>query len=125
MVRKHTIKKALRIKLLTVIMLTAGAVCAFATLGDGKKKTTASTKKKSLLSAQKSVAINSRTFSIKSGYTFRGNRNITPKQETKNYINLNSVVTYQRGATTYQVPVQKKVLLGGNLKLRLYASGSL
>jgi hypothetical protein len=90
-------------------------------LGDGRKKTTV--KKKSILSKQQTVTPNSRTFSIKSGYTFRSNRLITTKQESQKYVNLNAVVTYQRGLTTYQIPAQKKPILGGNLKVGIYASG--
>lgn len=92
-------------KLATVILVTV-SVAAFATLGDGGKK---SAKKKSLLSS-KSYSYNYRTFSLKSGYNYRGSTIITPKQNAK-FIMLNTVITYQKGSATYILPMKKKVLL--------------
>ncbi len=57
-------------KKLTVFALLAGtAVAAFATLGDGKVRNNNS--KKSLLSNK--TVLTPGTFSLKSGYNFRGN----------------------------------------------------
>jgi hypothetical protein len=49
------------------------------------------------------------TFSLKSGYTYRGSHVINSKNQK--YINLNTVVSYQRGHTTYVLPMKKKVIL--------------
>lgn len=93
-------------KLAVVAILAASAATAFATLGDGK-----SSKSKNpnnyLLSSR--TATTPGMFSLKSGYNFRGNQPISPEKER--YINLNTVVTYQKGNTTYIVPLKKKVLL--------------
>lgn len=50
------------------------------------------------------------SFSLRSGYTYRGSAVIDLKQEKK-YINLNTVITYQQGNTTYTIPLKKKVIL--------------
>jgi hypothetical protein len=68
--------------------------------------------KKSLLSNK---TVKPGSFSLKSGYTYRGNQVINTNQETK-YIRLNTTVTMQKGNTTYIVPLKKKVLLQ-NVKL--------
>ena len=99
-----TIGKILQRKLFVVILLAVSAITAFATLGDGKVKT--SKAKKSLLSSRDVTVSN---FSLKSGYTFRGSQVINTQAER--YINLNTVVTYQKGNTTYILPLKKKVLL--------------
>ncbi len=103
----HILKNVLKIKLVTALLITA-SVASFATLGDGggKKKNTYS---KSLLSA-KSYNYNYKTFSLKSGYNYRGSTPLTQHEED-NYIMLNTVVTYQKGNATYILPLKKKVLL--------------
>ena|ERR1700733_9846111 len=97
-------KNLLRRKLTVVILLFVSTVGAFATLGDGKLK---SSRKTSLLSDRN--LSNPGSFSLKSGYSYRGAQVINSKNES--FINLNTVVTYQRGNTTYIVPIKKKVLL--------------
>jgi hypothetical protein len=99
-----TILRFISRKLGVLTLLTVSAV-AFATLGDGKVKSTKSGK--SLLS-NKSQA-NSNSFSLRSGYNFRGNTVFSEKQTS--YINLNTTVSFQKGHTTYVLPVKKKVLL--------------
>lgn len=89
---------------LGVIVLLAISVVAFASLGDGKPKSTSS--KGSLLSGKSSIPAGS--FSLRSGYNYRGNQVIS---NSKRYINLNTVVSYQKGHTTYILPLKKKVLL--------------
>lgn len=97
--------KIVRRKLAIIILLGVSAIGAFATLGDGKTKSTKPTR--SLLSNRVSLAPGQ--FSLKSGYNFRGNQVID--LENDRYINLNTVVTYQKGNTTYILPLKKKVLL--------------
>lgn len=77
------------------------------TPGTGKKGKTG----KSLLSSKSSTYTGS--FSLRSGYNFRGSRVINT-QENK-YINLNTVVTYQKGHTTYIMPLKKKFALNGKV----------
>ena len=92
-------------KLAIFLLIAVSAVAAFATLGDGKIK--AGKSKGSLLSDKSDV--NSHSFSLKSGYTFRGNQVINT--QSNKYISLNTVVTYQRGNVTYILPLKKKVML--------------
>lgn len=99
-------------KLAVTLLVAFSAIASFATLGDGKKKTGAS--KSSLLSSKSTSA---GSFSLRSGYTYRGNQVINTKKQT-NYISLNTVVTYQKGNTTYIVPLKKKVVLN-NVKIEL------
>lgn len=99
-------------KLTVILLLAVSAFAAYATLGDGKSKASANPKK-SLLSNKATVVPGS--FSLKSGYTYRGNQVIKTNSENK-YISLNTVVTTQRGNTVYIVPLKKKVILN-NVKI--------
>ncbi len=98
--------KIIRRKLAVVVLLSVSGIAAFATLGDGRTKSSKSTTF-SLLSNR--VSFTPGQFSLKSGYNFRGNQVIS--FENERYINLNTVVTYQKGNTTYIMPLKKKVLL--------------
>jgi hypothetical protein len=95
----------LKRKLVTALLITA-SLASFATLGDGGKKTAPS--KRTLLS-NKAVYKN-HTFTLKSGFNYRGN-NLLNLHDEKKYIMLNTVVTYQKGNATYILPMKKKVLL--------------
>ena len=99
------IKCLLKKKLVTVLLITA-SVASFATLGDGGKK---SAKPKGLLTNPVGN-YNYKTFSLKSGYQYRGSQPFSMQQQ-KNFIMLNTVVTYQKGNATYILPMKKKVLL--------------
>ena len=92
--------------------MAVSAIAAYATLGDGNKKSSTSPKK-SLLSNKATVVPGS--FTLKSGYTYRGNQVINTTAENK-YISLNTVVTTQRGNTVYIVPLKKRVILS-NVKI--------
>jgi hypothetical protein len=97
-------------KFAILVLLAGTAIGSFAMLGTpgtGKKGRTG----KSLLSNKTSVYTGS--FSLQSGYNFRGSQVINT-QENK-YINLNTVVTYQKGHTTYIMPLKKKIALNGKL----------
>ena len=87
------------------MILLAVSAGAFATLGDGKKKSSSS---KSSLLSYKTVA-KPGSFTLRSGYTYRGNEVINTSE--KKYIRLNTTVTLQKGNTTYIVPLKKKVIL--------------
>ena len=90
-------------KLIALTLLIAvTAAGSYATLGDGKVKKVRPVK--SLLSVK---TLKPGSFSLQSGYSFRGTQVINFKQEK--YINLNTVVTYQQGHTTYVLPMKKKV----------------
>ena len=107
---KLTIWRILSRKL-TVIVLLCVSVVAYATLGDGKSKSTLP--KSALLSNKSSLKPGS--FSLKSGYTYRGNQVINNNSERK-FVQLNTAVTVQKGKITYVVPLKKKAILD-NVKI--------
>ena len=98
-------------RLLVLVIMGSLASGAFATLGDGK--TTGPGKSRKILSTQTSARPGS--FSLKSGYNFRGNQVINSSPAANQYINLNTVVTYQQGHTTYTMPMKKKVILNNKV----------
>ncbi len=102
-------KRSLR-KFAILFLLAASTIGAFATLGTPGRNKKAKAGK-SLLSNKTSTYTG--TFSLQSGYSFRGSQVIST-QENK-YINLNTVVTYQQGHTTYIMPLKKKVALKGKI----------
>ena len=104
-INQTTILKALR-RIATVSFLAVTAFSAFAVLGDGKGK---NPKNRSLLLNENSSIIPG-SFSLKSGYSYRGSQVININK-TSRYINLNTVLTYQKGNTTYIVPVKKKIFI--------------
>ncbi len=100
---RYTILAFIKRKAVTLFLMVAFTAGAFATLGDGKSKD----KNKSLFPSQK-VSIRPGYFSLKSGNGYRGSFVID--QESR-FILLNTSVTYQKGNTTYIVPLKKKVIL--------------
>ena len=100
---KMIVKKIISRKAV-VIFLSIISVAAFASLGDGKKSDKG---KRSLLSNKSGLQNN--TFSLKSGYNFRGNQVIN--LNTQSYINTSTVVSFRKGHTTYVLPMKKKVIL--------------
>ena len=108
---KTTLMHIVRRKAATLLMLSAFTVGAFATLGDGSSK---KSKSKNILS-ERTVAITHGSFSLRSGYNYRGNNVINLKKEDT-YININAVATFQKSNRTYIVPVKSKVLIS-NLKV--------
>jgi hypothetical protein len=115
-----SILKAASKKLGLSFLLAATAAVAFATLGDGKAN---KEKPRKLLLNSKSSTIKPGSFSLQTGYTFRGSQVINA-DDTK-YINLNStVVTYQQGHTVYSLPARKKVTLNLNSQKNQVPSAS-
>jgi hypothetical protein len=99
-------KKNLLLKKFITIILIIASITSFATLGDGGKRII--NRSKNLLSNKYSY--NFHTFSLKSGYNYRGN-NVFNFNKAEKYIMLNTVITYQKGNSTYILPMKKKVLL--------------
>jgi hypothetical protein len=93
------LKCLIKRKIATAVLLTA-SLAAFATLGDGGKKNSLN---------KRDANVNSRNFSIRSNYNYRANNLFNQPQ--KNFIMVNTVVTYQKGNATYVMPLKKKVLL--------------
>lgn len=104
-------KSFLSRKLAVIVLITGSAAASFATLGDGKSKSSRTTRP--LLSG-KSAYTNG--FSLKSGYTFRGSQVFS--NAPNRYVNMSTVVSYQKGHTTYVLPLKKKVILE-NVKIDL------
>lgn len=96
-------------KLIVLMLLGCLTIGAFATLGDGKTNNTP----RKLLSTRTTTKPGS--FSLQSGYKFRGSQVINFQQPASKYINLNTVVTYQQGHTTYTIPLKKKVILNNKV----------
>jgi hypothetical protein len=106
-----SILKAASRKLGLSFLLAASAVVAFATLGDGKSS---KEKPRKLLFPSKASSLKPGSFSLHTGYTFRGSQVINAEGSTQ-YININSpVVTYQQGQAVYMVPARKKVTVNLN-----------
>ncbi len=99
----------IRRKLATLLLITA-SVAAFATLGDsgGKKRVTSSNNKNLLVATP---TYNYKVFSLRTGYTYRGNTVISPVKSAGRYIQLNNVVTFQKGNSTFILPMKKTLLL--------------
>jgi len=99
----------LKKKIATLLFITASAA-AFATLGDGggNKKNTSSSDQ-SLLTNKPTY--NYKSFSLKSGYNYRGSNILNLNKQEDKYVTLNTLVTYQKGNATYVLPLKKRVLL--------------
>lgn len=95
-------------KIATLVLLSA-SLAAFATLGEGGKKNVSRTGK-NLLSAR-SAAVNYKTFTLRSGYDYRGSKVLGNHTADNNYIMLNNVITVEKGNQTYIVPMKRKILL--------------
>lgn len=101
-----TIRRIVSRKLAVILFLVISAG-AYATLGDGKAKSGAA---RSSLLSNKSL-LKPGSFSLRSGYSYRGNQVINNSGE-KRYIQLNTFVTLQKGSTSFIVPLKKKAILG-------------
>ena len=99
------LNSSLKKKIVTAVFITA-SVAAFAALGDGKNEG-GKKSQKTLLS--KPNTYNFKTFSLKTRFNYRGGTILSNRQDK--YITLNTVATYQKGNTTYILPMKKKVLL--------------
>lgn len=95
-------------KLIVMILLGCITSGSYATLGDGKS---GKSKLRKLLSTK--VPAKPGSFSLQSGYKFRGNQVISVRQDK--FINMNTVVTYQQGHTTYILPLKKKVIMNNKI----------
>ena len=84
-------------------MLITASLAAFAALGDGGKKETS-------YNNSAPFSLNSKNFSLRSGYNYRSNNLFSSPSERK-FIILNTVATLEKGNATYVLPIKKKVLL--------------
>jgi hypothetical protein len=105
-INQSTILRILR-RAFAVCVLAAITISAFAILGDKDKNV--KKQSRSLLTNQ-NFSIKPGFFSLKSNYNFRGNHIINNNKPAQ-YIKLNTVLTYQKGNTTYIVPLKKKIYI--------------
>ena len=97
-------KTALKYQLATAVMICVSAVC-FAIVGDGRQKASG---KQSLLTPRPTY--NYKNFSLKSSYNYRGS-NLLKTPISSNPLRINTSSSYQKGNTTYILPMKKKVIL--------------
>ncbi|MDB5196050.1 MAG: hypothetical protein JWP88_420 [Flaviaesturariibacter sp.] len=106
-----SIKRLLKRKLATTVLIAVSSVAAFATLGEGGKKyvphRAASFSVKSTYSYK--------NFSLRSGYNYRSTDVLN---NSAKYMMLNTVVTYQKGNATYILPLKKKVFLNDKITFK-------
>ncbi len=102
-------------KIAVFALIAISTVGAYATLGDGNKKNGTS----SLLSNKK-TNVKPGTFSLRSGYNFRGNQVLN--NSNKKYISITTTVMVQRGNSTVLVPLKKNVLVSGTGGVKLNLS---
>lgn len=104
---------------IAVVALLLATLGAFATLGDGKKKSSVSTKK--LLSSRTQNFNGS--FSLRSGYNFRGN---TVLQSEQKIIRINTNISLGKGNNSFTIPLRRQAIIPqlklelGNRSLRSY-----
>ena len=93
---------------LATLLLIGASLAAFATLGDGSGKRSV-LHSKTLLTTK--VPHNYKSFSLKTGYNYRGKNILSSVKTEGKYIQLNNAVSYQKGNATYNMPMKKKILL--------------
>lgn len=106
----------------SAILLTLfSGVVAYATLGEGRRK---ASKRKTQLRFSNRVESTPGSFSLKSGYQFRGSQVINEPAKTS--IRINTVVSLQKGNQVYTMPLKKQVWIEkikvslGNQSLRTH-----
>ncbi len=104
LLRTKSIKISVKQTMLFAVAIIV-ALAGNASLGLGKKRSSLGSKK--LLSA-KVVGFNG-NFSLKSGYSFRGNTILESK--SPQVIELNTEVTAKKGNFTLTIPLRKQVLV--------------
>jgi hypothetical protein len=112
---RSNIKKIARIKLSVLVLMTVSVIGSYATMGIYASGKNSDRPKTRLLAPQSTLKPG--TFTLKSGYAFRGGQLISSAQPT--YINLNGKATYQIGSTAYSVSMNKQVVLNGKVKVSI------
>ncbi|MBM3412063.1 MAG: hypothetical protein FJY19_01595 [Bacteroidetes bacterium] len=118
MLKSIHIAKEVVLKTMLLSLATLIVVNSFASLGLGKKRAASAGKK--LLSA-KVISYNG-SFSLKSGYTFRGN--LVLENTTPRVIQVNTDVVTRKGNYELSIPLRKTTLINkvkiqlGNQSLR-------
>jgi hypothetical protein len=98
--------KTLARKSAICFVLTATAILAFASKGGGG----GDKGKKNPITSQFTPIRTAGGFTLKAGPTYRGSM-LFNQEKKKDVVLLNSVITYQRGNTTFILPYKSKVTL--------------
>ncbi|MFM7671216.1 MAG: hypothetical protein ACKO6Q_01320 [Bacteroidota bacterium] len=109
-----------RIVIMTSVALLTlfSGMYAYATLGEGRRK---SAKKKTALRLSNRIENTPGTFSLKSGYQYRGSSVLN---EDNSSIRINTIVSLQKGNHVYTMPLKKEIWMNkvkvslGNQSLR-------
>ena len=107
--RTINFRPALRPLALAVLLLVT--VGAFATLGDGKKKSTVARK----IMSSRTMNFNG-NFSLRSGYNFRGNTIL--QSEQKVVVRINTNISVGKGNNSFTIPLRRQSIIP-QLKLEL------
>ena len=102
---KLTIKRIIARKIAVLVLMLATTAGAFATLGEGYRSEGPRNKNSYLTTTP---VTKPGSFSLRSGYHYRGSKIFSNTGAKKTQIRLNTTVTVQRGNTTYIVPLKKK-----------------
>lgn len=98
-ITKYLLKK----KIATLMLLSASCV-AFAISGDGGKKDARK------FNANAPLSLSSKNFSLKTRYNYRSS-DLLSSTSNSNFITLNTTAIFQKGNTTYVLPMKRKVVL--------------
>jgi hypothetical protein len=96
------------------LLFTGVAFLAFASIGDGKGKTKNPRPAKSLFTPIKTNT----GFTLKSGLTYRGSMLLVSDKNKKGTGYYNSLVTYQRGNSTFILPYRTKSPVNSKMQMR-------
>jgi hypothetical protein len=94
-------------KIFIIFVLTGLTVISFGSIGGGGSKS------KSLIKSDFIPLRTSRGFTLKAGPNYRGSM-IVKEERTTHYISYNSLVTYQKGNSTYILPNKYRIYLSPN-----------
>jgi hypothetical protein len=105
MLRNPFILKALTKKTLTSFILVSFAAIALASMGGGKNKA----KTNSSIKPDITPIRTTNGFTLKAGPNYRGSMILGQDKSNNTVISFNSIVTYQKGNTTYILPYKYKL----------------
>ena len=103
MTRKSILILSAAKKLLTSCVLVSVGVFALASMGGGGNKS-----KDKAVKPEFTPIRTTNGFTLKAGPVYRGST-IFGQEKSKNLLSLNSIVTYQKGNTTYILPCRYKL----------------
>lgn len=104
---------------LTLALTLFSGLVAYATLGEGRRK---AAKRKAVVRLSNRTENTPGTFSLKSGYLYRGSSVL--RGDEKVTLRVNTTVSLQKGQQVYTMPLKKEILLNkvkislGNQTLR-------